>query len=480
MSNSETTTPPEPSLVTVRKPLGWLVIGLAWPVLVQQFLILSVALYDQFLAGNNPPEDPTLHIGHQAAQTTANYISWFISSASALVSVGGTALVARFVGAGERDRANRVANQSLALAFVFGIIGTPLALFALPWAVHALGLRDETAWSAVQFLQPIFFLVTFQLLEQSAIACLVGAGDTRTGPFVLGGVALLNIPMAWTCFHGFGPIPGMGFYGIGMGTALSHACGSLTVLGVLLVGRHGLRLRGADLWPDFPLIYRILRISLPASVDTLSIGLCQLWFLSLVNALGNVAATAHGTAIRCEGLGYMSGQAFATAASALVGQNLGAKRPHEAARSARVALLFGCVTMSLMGVLFFTFAPAMFHFFSPHAHQQPVVDAGVPILRLVAFAMPPLSAIIVLTGVLRGAGDTRFPILLSWIGFLAIRLPIAYLLTRDQLDLGAGIIIPGWNLGLFGAWLAMFADLMVRGALFVWRFTSGRWKTVRV
>ena len=482
MSNAAASPAPEPdhSLVNGRKPLGWLVIGLAWPVLVQQFLILSVALYDQFLAGNNPPADPAKHIAHQSAQTTANYIAWFFSSASALVSVGGTALVARFVGAGERPRANRVANQSVILAFVFGLAGTPLALFLLPLVVRALGLRDEAADSAVRFLQPIFFLVTFQLVEQAAIACLVGAGDTKTGPLILGGVALVNIPLAWSCFHGLGPIPEMGFYGIGMGTALSHACGSMFVLGVLVRGRFGLRLRPAELWPDFPLLYRILRISMPASVDTLSIGLCQLWFLSLVNGLGDVAATAHGTAIRCEGLGYMSGQAFATAAAALVGQNLGAKKPAEAARSARYALLFGCVTMSFMGALFFTFAPEMFRFFSPHEHQQPVVDAGVPALRLVAFAMPCLSAIIILTGVLRGAGDTRFPILLSWIGFLVIRLPLAYVLTRSQVDLGAGIVIPGWDLGLFGAWLAMFADLTVRGVLFVLRFAGGRWKTVKV
>lgn len=479
MSNHDGPSQPEESLVTTRRPLGWLVVGLAWPVLVQQFLILCVGLYDQFLAGNNMPDDPAKHIGYQAAQTTANYIAWFLSSASALVSVGGTALVARFVGGGERGRASRVANQSVLLALVFGVLGTPLALLALPWGVHALGLRDDTAASAVHFLQPIFILITFQLVEQAGIACLVGAGDTRTGPVVLGGVALLNIPLAWSCYHGWGPIPAFGFFGIGLGTALSHACGCLAVLTVLAVGRHGLKLRAADVKPDFPLQYRLLRVSLPASIDTLSLGLCQLWFLSLVNALGDVAATAHGTAIRCEGLGYMSGQAFATAAAALVGQNLGARRPHEAARSARVALLFGCVTMSLMGGLFFALAPDMFRFFSPHEHQHAVVDAGVPVLRLVAFAMPSLSAIIVLTGVLRGAGDTRFPILLTWVGFLVIRLPLAYLLTRDSVDLGA-FTVPGWNLGLYGAWVAMFADLNVRGVLFLIRFAGGRWKTVRV
>ena len=104
----------------------------------------------------------------------------------------------------------------------------------------------------------------------------------------------------------------------------------------------------------------------------------------------------------------------------------------------------------------------------------------MPVLRLVAFAMPPLSAIIVLTGALRGAGDTRYPILLTWIGFLAIRMPLAYLLTRSVVDLGPVGTMHGWNLGLIGAWIAMFVDLLVRGVLFFARFLSGRWKTVRV
>jgi MATE family, multidrug efflux pump len=469
-----------PDLVSGDRPTWRLVLRLAWPVLVQQFLILSVGLYDQFLAGNNAPNDPNLHIGYQAAQTTANYIAWFISSCAALVSVGATALVARFVGGGDLASAIRTTNQSILLAIVIGVAGTPLLLAILPWGVHVMGLQGETADSAVRFLRPILTLITCQLVTQAGIACLVGAGDTRTGPVVLSGVAILNIPLAWACFHGFGPIPEMDFFGIGVGTALSHTAGCIAVLAVLSRGRYGLILRPRLLLPDCRLIYRLLRISVPACVDTLSIGLFQLWFLTLVTALGDVASAAHGTAIRCEGMGYLSGQAFATAAAALVGQNLGARKPQAAAHAAWVALGLGCLTMTIMGILFFIFAPDLFRVFSPHAHQQPIVDAGVPVLRLVAFAMPPLSAIIVLTGALRGAGDTRFPILLTWIGFLVIRMPLAYLLTRSVVDLGSLGSVTGWNLGLMGAWIAMFVDLTIRGILFLWRFVSGRWMMIRV
>src|SRR5438067_1523996 len=88
------------TLLNSSRPTWQRVLFLAWPVLVQQLLLMVVGLYDQYLAGNYPPEDASLHVPYQAAQTTANYLAWFISSCSALVSVGSTALVARFIGAG--------------------------------------------------------------------------------------------------------------------------------------------------------------------------------------------------------------------------------------------------------------------------------------------------------------------------------------------------------------------------------------------
>jgi Na+-driven multidrug efflux pump len=199
-----------------------------------------------------------------------------------------------------------------------------------------------------------------------------------------------------------------------------------------------------------------------------------------VNRLGEVAASAHGIAIRWESLGYLSGGAVGTAAMALVGQNLGGRRPDEAARSGWRAFALGCGVMTLMGAVFFAFAPAMFRLFCPYPEQRPVIEAGVPVLRLVAFAMPALAGLIVFMSALRGAGDTRVPVLFTWAGFLGVRIPLAYLLTRDALDLGPLGVLPCWDLGLFGAWLAMFADIWVRGAFFVWRFAGGRWKTVRV
>ena len=118
--------------------------------------------------------------------------------------------------------------------------------------------------------------------------------------------------------------------------------------------------------------------------------------------------------------------------------------------------------------MFFVFAHPMFELFNPDPDQSAVIDTGVPVLRLIAFAMPGLAGSIILTQALRGAGDTRVPVLFTWVGFVGVRLPLAYVLT---------VVL---DHGLLGAWLAMFVDIYVRGAFFLWRFAGGKWKTTRV
>jgi putative MATE family efflux protein len=464
-------------LIDQTRPIWWMVLTLAWPVLLQQLLIFFVLVSDRYLAGHF---QKTGLISYQAAQTTAHYLAWFINSYSVLVTVGSTALVARFTGARDRDMAIHVTNQSLILSVSLGLVGTVAGLWGLPDLVRFLQLHGDAADLAARYLRPLFLLLTLQIVEYAGIACLVGAGDTRTGMWVLGGIAIVNIPLAWLFYHGWGPIPAFGFEGIAWGTAISHAIGGVVVLAFLVGGRGGLRIHLRLLRPNWDLQRRLLRISIPAGMDSLSVILAQFWFLSIVNRLGETASGAHGLALCWEALGYFSGIAFGTAAMSLIGQNLGARRPDQAARCGWVAFGLGSVFMSSMGAVFFFLAPQMFALFCPHPSQQPIVDAGVPVLRLVAFAMPACASTMIFTFALRGAGDTRIPLVFTWIGLLGVRIPLAYYLTSSAISLGIGGSISGGDGRLLGAWIAMCTDLYVRGLFFLLRFAGKKWQRIKV
>lgn len=451
------------------RPLSRLVLGLALPVLAQQFLVLLVTLSDRYLAGHLLEATGSEQASFQAAQTTANYLAWFVASYTVMVSAGASAVVARCIGADDRAAANRAVHQAFVLAFIVGAIGSILGLGFANTIVHALQLEGAAAAHAVSYLKPMFWLLPFQVMEATGVACLQGAGDTRTGLFVQGGIALLNLPIAWTLCRGIGSWHGLGFQGIALGTAISFFLGAVAVTTVLTIGRAGLRIRFSGFRPDTHMMWRVLRVSIPAGIDSLSVVAGQFVFLMIVNRLGDIEAAAHGTALGWEAMGFQSAYAFGVAAMALVGQNLGARRPDEAARAGWTAFGLGCVVTCMTGIIFYTFAPQMARVFNPKPEQEAIVAAAVPVLRLVALAMPALASTIIFTQALRGAGDTRVPVLFTWIGFLMVRLPLAFLLTE-----------PRFGLGLYGAWLAMCADLVVRGAFFFYRFASGKWKLARV
>jgi MATE family, multidrug efflux pump len=468
-------------------PPSWRrVIALSLPALAHQGLAFSILLSDSYLVGHLQVVDQA---AVQAARTTAHYLAWFITCYNVLVTVGSTALVARCIGAGERRLAIEVTHQSLLLAVILGAAATIWAfLGGVHWMVHVLNLDGLAADYATNFALILFGLLVFQTIEVAGIACLVGAGDTRTGFFVMIGVTLVNLPLAWGFGWGIGPFPELGFVGIALGTALSHTMGGLVVLGVLSRGRFGLKLEWGLFKPRFDLMYRLLRISIPAGFDSLSIVAGQFWFLGIVNTLGDVASSAHGIALVWEGLGYLSGAAFGTAAMTLVGQNLGAKRPDYASRAGWMAFALGCAVMTLMGATFYLFAQPMFELFCPFDSQAPIIAAGVEVLRLVAFAMPPLASTIVFTSALRGAGDTRVPVIFTWIGFFVVRIPLAYVLALNDYVLSIDVYPFDWSsgplwglgLGLRGCWLAMIADLVLRGVFFFARFVHGAWQKQRV
>ena len=442
------------------------VLRLSGPVLVEQFLLYLVGLSDTLLAARYLSKDDL------AAVTVATYLLWFLGSLMTIISVGATALVARMTGAGEPVAANRSCQQALGLSLILGLVVLMMGEVVAPDLIRVLNLRGSSAESATLFLRIILLVTPLLACTTAGVACLRGVGDTRTGMFVMVLVNAVNVALSWSLVQGFGPVPQLGFAGIAIGTATGEAVGGLAILLVLARGRSGLRLRWSGLRPDWRESWRILRISLPAAGESLTNVFCQLWFLGLINRLGPTSTAAHGVAIRCEALAFLTVTAFSIAASTLTGQYLGAGRPDLASKAARTAWGIGVALLMAVGSLIYVEAGPMFGLFLGD-HQPDVVAEGVPVLRIVAFALPFLATLNVLNGALRGAGDTRWPWAIVLVGYLGVRLPLTYWLTWPT---GQG----GWGLGLRGAWLAMFFDLTLRGCLVAGRFLHGGWKRSRV
>ncbi len=322
------------------------------------------------------------------------------------------------------------------------------------------------AWPlATQYLRIVGYITIFSAIMFVGNACLRGAGDTRTPLITMAIVNVINIIVAWTLINGAFGLPRMGVAGSAVGAAVARAAGGILAVAVLLRGRARLTLSLRGFHIDLGLIQRMLRVGLPTGAEQIIFRLGMMSYTRVVASLGTAAFAAHQVALNSESLSYMPGFGFAVAATALVGQGLGAKDPRRAERDGYTAFGIAAVMMSLMGVVFIVFARPIVGFFTS---DPELIALGVPPLRLIGLAQPFLASTMALAGALRGAGETRVPMLVNGVSIWVVRMPLALFITQ----------VLGW--GLTGAWVAMSLDLVVRGGFIFYHFRTGKWKEKEV
>jgi putative MATE family efflux protein len=453
------------------------VLRLVLPVLLEQLLALTVGFTDKWLAGNLfAGEEPLAAVGLVA------YCLAFLPVPFALPAVAASALVARAVGAGDREAARRAAAQSLLVGMVVvaGVVG---ALFLgggtfLGW----LGLPAGSTALAGRYLAIVLPVLPAMMLIHVGMAVLRGAGSMVAGLVGMTVVNLVNAGASFALAVGACGLPRLGWEGLAWGTAAGYVAGAACVAALLARPGAGLGPRAADWRPDRATLRRIVRIGLPAGGDALANAACHLTFLSIVNRLGDVAAAAHSVAVTIESLAILPGTAFQVAAATLAGQFLGARDERRARGSVWLATIACLTFMTCAAAGFLWFADTLAAWFTGGAGSQPAVAAlTAKLVRIVAFAQPPLALLMVCSGGLRGGGATRPPLIVNFLGLTAIRLPLALVLAWPAVTLPAGLgTIPGCGLGAVGAWYAMAADLTARGLAMLIIFSRLRWSRVRV
>lgn len=460
-------TPPHaPTNELLSRPVASAVFWLALPVLGEQSLQMLVGLVDTFLAGTVGKEAT-------AAVGLASQVSWLANMMFGAIGAGATALVARHVGMGQRGQANHFSNQALSVAIIMGLVAYALISTSAPLLPWMLEWGPEPTAIAVQYLRIDSAGYVLASLTYVAGACWRGSGDTRTPLYVMCAVNVVNLVVSAALRFGWGPIPAVGVAGIAIGTLAARVLGGLIVIGLLLRGRNGIQFSRSDLRFKAESMVRILRVGLPAGADGISLWAGQFGFLMIISQLArgaDQAATvaAHFVGIRAESLSYLPAYAWATAAATLVGQSLGAGDLRRARHSGHVAAFQSVVLCMTMGVVYFVFAPQIYALFNATDDLERVARIGVPALRLLSFFQLPLALMIVYTNALRGAGETRRPLLFTLIGMALVRLPAAYVF---------GIVLEG---GLIGAWIGMCADMTTRAALSTAWFIRGRWQSLKV
>lgn len=405
-----------------------------------------------------------------ASVGVANRIFFVIIGVLSALSVGATALVARHIGAKDREGAERVVAQAVLFSIVVGVVMAILgASFATPAMRWMMQMQEEMDMEVVRqgaaYIRVVCISMSVGVLLFMSNAVLQGAGDMKTPLYVMSGVNLINLLFAWLLVHGIGPLPALGVLGAGYAAAIARSLGGLVSFAILAHPRAAIGFRLRTLFrADLAVLGGILRIGIPAAMEQLIQQGSQIIYTVFIAGMGTASIAANSIAMSIQSLSFMPGMGFGLAATALVGQCLGAGKPKRAEEAGYESLRMGMVAAGLAAALFLFFPVPLARMYSADAG---VVALTASCLRISAIAQPSLAIIQVLAGGLRGAGDTRWVMYMTAAGNWGVRLAGSWIL---------GVHL-GW--GLVGVWVAMALDQFLRGGLTWYRYRSGRWKAIK-
>lgn len=435
------------------------ILELAWPAILGNFMQTVVSMVDLIMVGR-------LGASSVAAVGLGGQLLWFLNALMIAITVGTTALVARFIGAEKKEDAEHVLVQSLMLV---AVLASTLTVFWYAFAKTALlliGASPEVADIGSTYIRIVFLTTPCIFVIFTSQGALRGAGDTKTPMKVGGAMNLMNVILNYVLIFGKFGFPALGVRGAGIATATAFLWAAVTYIIIFLSGKFVLSVPGWDSFSfNFNIIKRILKIGIPTGIERIIMSGSMILYVSIIAGFGTTALAAHQIGLRVESLSYMPGFGFAVAATAMVGQNLGAKNPKRAEKSGWEAAKMCMVFMGLVGLLMFVFPRPMVRLF---VSEKPVIDLAIWYLRIVAISEPALALVFTLAGGLRGAGETRSPLYISVFGLWLFRIPLAFILGN----------VVGW--GPIGVWVAMIIDIFVRSGLYVFQFKRGKWKEVQV
>lgn len=455
----------KPALLALGKTPVHTVLLLAWPAIIEQVMLSMVQYVDTAMVG-------AIGAGATAAVGITSSTMWLINGVLSACGAGFSVLVAQYIGAGEFEKCRLVIRQSVLCTGLFGLCFTLLCQLVAGPLPRLLGAQPDIAKNASTYFRIITSVLILQMGSAVFSAILRCAGDTRT-PMVLNlSTNLLNILL--NTFFIFGPsvhetpfgmlrLPGLGLGVQGAALASAISMGLVGVLLLLAVFRQPgeLRIHLKESWRLDGAVWReAAHYTIPVAVERATVTFGQIIFTAMVSRLGTVALAAHTLAVSAESITYLPATGISYAATTLVGQAKGAGMREEAERFSSITMWMGIGLLGLTGVLLFFFSRPLVSIFTRDAA---VIALGAGVLRIEALAEPFFGAKIVLAGAMRGAGDVRYQLYAGLASMWLVRLTVAYVMAFV------------FQLGLYGIWCGMAADITVNGILLILRLRSGRW-----
>jgi putative MATE family efflux protein len=424
---------------------------LAWPSIITNIFYATSSIVAIKVVGGLGPDAI-------AAAVTGQRVTFILQAVLTGVLAGSTALIARYWGAKNKEEAGIFFTRTVQLVLFIALITSVVIWHSAEPLVTFFGLKGEALTLSIEYLRSIApFYIAFGC-GLGLITALRAVGDVKT-PMIIGVIMnLFAIFFMLVFVNGWLGFPEYGVRGAALGIGLSFLIGAILLIVFWLSNQ--LPVKYSSIFTlDTYRVKEIFKVGLPAALEQVIFQGGITAFLILVALYGTEAYAAYGIGVQILSFSFVIGFGFSIAGATLVGQHLGAGDTDQARRAGWGAMRLSIVSMTFFGILITLFAEPLARFM---IDNDEVVRLSVIFIWLLGSMQPLMAIEFSLGGALRGAGDTKTPLMITLTCLLFIRVLLA--LIFYMLDASVEIIFS-----------TLVADYIVKGFLYVARFRSNKW-----
>ncbi len=381
------------------------------------------------------------------------------------LNTGTRAMIARFVGAGDAEGANHIAQQALVISAAFSTFMAAIGIFLAEPILMMLGVEADVVTEGAAYMRILFIgsvAMSFRMMSEGIMQA---SGDSVTPMRITLIFRLFHVALCPFLIFGWWLFPHLGVSGAALTNVISQSLGTAVGLWILFSGRTRLRLSLRNFRLDGNVIWRIVKIGIPASVAGAERSFANFILVWFVVPFGTAAVAAQSLMQRIDTFIHMPSMGLGQGSGVLAGQNLGAGKPERAARTGWQAAALVTAVLAFVSVLIWFGAEYVVRIFNA---EPELVEIASTFMRIQIAGYMVFGMVIILSQCLNGVGDTIVPMLTTLITMWGVQVPLAYFLPRIT------------NLGVYGVRWGMVAANIVRAVIYATYFKVGRWKRKQV
>jgi len=432
---------------------GSLIFKFAMPMVLGNIFQQLYNVVDSIVVGN--------YVGTEALAAVGASFPIIFTLISLIIGIatGSTIVISQYFGAKKIEQVKKAIDTLFIFLFFASIFVGTLGIIFAEDVFRLIKLPEEAMTDAVLYLRIYLSGLIFFFGFNGTSAVLRGLGDSKTPLYFMIISTIVNIGLDLL----FVIVFQWGIEGVALATLIAQAGAFFTAVIYLNRTHEVIRFTLRKLQFDRVIFKQNTRIGFPIGFQQAFVALSMMVMYWLVNPFGTDTAAAYSVVFRIDAFAAMPAMNFAAALAAFVGQNLGANKPERIKKGLIATLYMTSIIALTVAVISFTFARPLMSLFSD---DQNVINIGVEYLRIVSFFYIGFTTMFTIGGVMRGAGDTLIPMIITFIALWVVRVPLCYYLSQEM--------------GVVGIWWGIPIAWIVGLTLSYLYYLTGKWKTKSV